>query len=92
MTSRHRHLHNAAYSYLGQGRVLCVNNDPADFDHFRTVLGDIYSVLIAGGGNVNDTVLVELALALALVRGGARLRSRGWVCSVRLVLGGSSHG
>ena len=82
-----------AYSYLGQGGVLCVDNDPTDLNHFRAVLGDIYSVLVAGSGNVNDAVLVELTLALALLaRGGARLRSRSWVCGVRLVLGRSSHG
>jgi hypothetical protein len=81
-----------AYSYLGQGGILCVDNDPTDLNHFRAVLGDIYSVLIASGSNVNDTVLVKLTLALTLVRGGARLRSRGWVCGVRLVLSRSSHG
>jgi hypothetical protein len=82
---------DGVYSYLRKGRVLCVDNDPTDLDHFRTVLGDIYSVLVAGGSNVNDAVLVELTLALALVRGGARLRSRSRV-GVRLVLGRSSHG
>lgn len=41
---------------------------------------------------MNDAVLVELALALALVRGGARLRRWGRVGGVRLVLGRSSHG
>jgi len=81
-----------AYSYLGQGGVFCINNDPTNLDHFRAVLGDIYAVLVAGSSNMNDTVLVELTLALALVRGGARLRSRGWVCGVRLVLSRSSHG
>jgi hypothetical protein len=84
---------DGVHSYLGQGRVLCVDNDPTDLNHFRAVLGDIYPVFIAGGSNVNDAVLVELTLALAaLVRGGARLRGRSRV-GVRLVLGGrSSHG
>jgi response regulator RpfG family c-di-GMP phosphodiesterase len=63
-----------AYSYLGQGRVLCVDNNPSNLNHFRAVLGDIYSVLVAGSGDVNDAVLVELTLALALLaRSGARL-------------------
>ena len=71
---QHRYLRIIAYSYLGQGGVLCVDNNPADLNHFRAVLGDIYSVLVAGSSNVNDAVLVELTLALALlVRGGARL-------------------
>lgn len=78
-------------SYLGQRRVLCIDNDPTDLNHFRTVLGDIYSMLVTGGGDVNDAVLVELALSGGLDRGGARLRSRGRV-GVRLVLGRSSHG
>jgi hypothetical protein len=82
---------SGVYSYLGKRRVLCVNNDPTDLDYFRTVLSDIYTMLITGGSNVNDAVLVELTLALALVRGGARLRGRSRV-SIRLILGRSSHG
>jgi hypothetical protein len=89
VTYRYR-LSRTGVSYLGQGRVLCINDDPTDLNHLGAILGDIYSVLIAGGSNVNDAVLVKLTLALALVRGGARLRGRGRV-GVRLVLGRSSH-
>jgi len=39
---------------------LCIEQDPADLNHLGRVLGDVHTMLVAGGRNVDDDVAVDL--------------------------------
>jgi hypothetical protein len=47
---------------------LCVQENPAKLYHLRRIFGNVNSMLIAGGSNMNNDVSVEIAL-LALASG-----------------------
>lgn len=46
--------------YLVAG--FCIEENPAEFYDLCRVFCNIYSMLIAGGSNVNDDVSIEIAL------------------------------
>jgi hypothetical protein len=54
--------------------ALCIEENPPKLYHLSRVLGDIDSVLVAGGGNVDHNVSVQIAL---LALGCGRHVSRG---------------
>lgn len=54
--------------------ALCIEENPPKLYHLSRILGDIDSVLVAGGGNVDHNVSVQIAL---LALGCGRHVSRG---------------
>lgn len=51
---------DSSTTYLGQRRITSIDNHPSNLNHLGTILGHINPMLIAGGGNVDDAVLVEI--------------------------------
>ena len=47
-------------TYLWQARITRIYDNPANLDHLSTILGDIDSVFVAGGCNVDNAELLKL--------------------------------
>lgn len=92
-------LAETSFTYLTLG-ILSINYHPANFNDLGTVLGDIYSMLVTRGGDVDDAVffkgrlrgwlLLLLLRRLLLIWGRSGLGSSALRLVGRLLLCGSS--